>query len=390
METTNKFVRTIKAAPEAVWAALTQASGWRDWFCDTARVAPRRGGLVEARWNSGYEARGAITVLLPLKSLAFTWLGAGEPGETVVKIALKPVEDGTRVTLTQSGFGKGSKWAGRIEESVRAWNTALDNLESTLETGIDLRLLKQPRIGLGWETVPGEKGAAVTVVVAGGPSEASGLRVGDVIVRIGTRPVRREEDVLEVLQASHAGDQFKLALLRAGKRHTLTLTLGARALPTIPDDPAELVEQVRQAHDEAMAALRAGVAQLAEEQAAQSPAVGEWSVQEVLAHLIVCEPEDRSWAARVLIGEDGDGWIEARLPEQFAGVLAAKPTIRALLDRLERELAESRAFVAALTPEHRANKVRYRRIAAHLVDFAGHVGHHLEQVNKTVSIVRRM
>jgi uncharacterized protein YndB with AHSA1/START domain len=68
-----------------IWAALTQASGLREWMCDGARSVPREGGLIQVWWNSGYEARGVFTAYSPLRTLAFTWLSVSEPAETRVK-----------------------------------------------------------------------------------------------------------------------------------------------------------------------------------------------------------------------------------------------------------------------------------------------------------------
>ena len=182
--------------------------------CATARAPqPRKGGLFEVRWNSGYEARGVFTAYSPPRALAFTWGSPYEPGETSVKVTLKPVEGGTKVTLTHSGFGTGKKWAGRAEEAEREWSGGLDNLKSTLETGLDLRQMNQPRLGLGWETAPGETGALVTAVIAGGPCDQAGLTRGDVIVKLcgpqGQERTRLAHDLLLMpCWAARAGRVF--------------------------------------------------------------------------------------------------------------------------------------------------------------------------------------
>jgi hypothetical protein len=85
----------------------------------------------------------------------------------------------------------------------------------------------------------------------------------------------------------------------------------------------------------------------------------------------------------VLQGNETEG-VEARLPEQFAAVFATAPTVGALLDRFERDLAESRAMVAALTWEHRAHRARYRQIAQTLFSFQSHTEDHLKQIQATV------
>jgi len=113
IQQTVKLTRTIQASPEMIWTALTQASGLREWMCDGARSVPRKGGLIQVWWDSGYEARGVFTAYKPPGTLAFTWNSPMEPAETSVKFTLKPVEGGTKVTVIHSGFGTGKKWAGR-------------------------------------------------------------------------------------------------------------------------------------------------------------------------------------------------------------------------------------------------------------------------------------
>jgi uncharacterized protein YndB with AHSA1/START domain len=384
--TAVKLVRTIQASPEMIWEALTQASGLREWMCDGARTQPRKGGLIQVWWNSGYEARGVFTVCKPPGTLAFTWNSPMEPGETSVKLTLRPVEGGTKVTVIHSGFGTGKKWAGRAQESQEGWTKGLDNLQSMLETGVDLRQMDQPRLGLGWETATDHAGAVVTDVIAGGPCEQAGLQKGDVIVRAGRCKIRGEQDLMDAYVTWRAGQRVPLAILHEGKRKTVTVELGRRALPEIPDDPVVVVEQARQAHERALAALRASVMMLTDEQAGLAPANGEWSVKQVLAHLSASERGFQTWVVDVLQGNETKG-VEGRLPEQFAAVFASAPTVGALLDRFEHDLAESRALVAALTSEHRAHRAHYWQIARTLVSFQFHTKDHLRQVQATVRAV---
>lgn len=381
-----KLVRTIQASPEMIWAALAQASGLREWMCDGARGVPREGGLIQVWWNSGYEARGVFTAYSPLRTLAFTWLSVSEPAETSVRFTLKPVEGGTRVTLTHSGFGTGKKWAGRAEEAEREWNGGLDNLQSVLETGVDLRQAKSPRLGLGWETASGETGAVATTIIVGGPCDQAGLCQGDIIVNFAGRKVRNDQDLMAIFRSCRVGQCVKMVYLRAGKRHSTTVELSARPVPEIPDDPVVVVEQARQAHERALAALRTSVMMLTDEQAGQAPAEGDWSVKQVLAHLSASERGFQAWAVDVLQGNETHG-IEARLPEQFTAVFATAPTVGSLLDRFEHDLAESRAMVAALTWEHRAHRAHYWQIAQRLLGFQFHTEDHLKQVQATVRTV---
>ncbi len=383
-----KIARTIQAPPELVFGAWTQAGGLREWFCREARTDPRKGGQFRVGWWSGYEARGKFTVFSPPQRLGFTWLGLGEPGETNVKIALKPVDGGTHLTLTHSGFGTGKKWAGQAQGAAREWNRVLDNLRSVLETGMDPRAARRPRIGLVFETSKDAAGIVVLSVVPGGPAEKAGLQKDDIIVRFDGQPIHSEGEFISVFSRCHAGQRVRAAYWRGGERSAMTIVLGARPIPEVPEDPAVLVDRVGKLHAQALTAVRACVNTVTDAQAEKPPAPGEWSVKQVLGHLSATERGFQTWFVDTLQGRETD-WIEGQFPEQMAAIAATAPTAKAMIDRFERDLTESRAMVAALTSEHRAWKVRYRRIGEMLLDLAGHTQEHAGQIEKTVQQVTR-
>lgn len=51
----------------------------------------------------------------------------------------------------------------------------------------------------------------------GSPAENAGLRKGDVITELGSRPIRTAADVHAVLAAHHPGDRLSLTLNRNGR-----------------------------------------------------------------------------------------------------------------------------------------------------------------------------
>ncbi len=382
-----KLTRIINTRPQEVFDSFQHECRLREWMSDGARTQPRKGGLFNVWWNSGYEARGVFTTWKPPSALAFTWNSPMEPSETSVKVSLKPAEGGTRLTLVHSGFGTGKKWAGRMEESEREWNGGLDNLKSVLETGVDLRQLNRPRLGLGWETAPGQTGALVNAVITSGPCDQAGVVKGDVIVSFAGRKVKSEQDLLGIFFSCRAGQRVPVTFLRRDKRNKTIVELGKRSIPQVPDDPLALVGQVRQAHEQAISALRTAALMITDEQAGIAPAEGEWSVKQVLAHLSAAERGFQGWVVDVLLG-NGTFEIVGHLPEQLAAVFASTSTAGALLDRFERDLAESCAIVASLTPEHLANKWRYWRIAQQLIGFGSHTQDHIAQVQATVRAIQ--
>ena len=82
----------------------------------------------------------------------------------------------------------------------------------------------RPVLGVQVEEV---KGAIVVGGVApGGPAEAGGMKTGDVITRIGGRPVRGIEDVANAMQLVTTGDEVSILVDRNGSELSLPVVLG--------------------------------------------------------------------------------------------------------------------------------------------------------------------
>jgi S1-C subfamily serine protease len=81
---------------------------------------------------------------------------------------------------------------------------------------------------LGVGSYPAKNGALVANVEDGGPAATAGILVGDVIVEVGGTPVTGP-DSLRTALADRPGETIKLAIVRAGTRQELDVTLGSKA-----------------------------------------------------------------------------------------------------------------------------------------------------------------
>ena len=88
-----------------------------------------------------------------------------------------------------------------------------------------VRLQQQLRSRLG---IDREGGLLVSTIQSDGPSAASGLLLGDVIIGIGGKPVAEPEDVLKVLNGDTAGRTLALELVRGGRLETVEVLIGER------------------------------------------------------------------------------------------------------------------------------------------------------------------
>ncbi|HWQ11667.1 MAG TPA: trypsin-like peptidase domain-containing protein, partial [Roseiflexaceae bacterium] len=76
--------------------------------------------------------------------------------------------------------------------------------------------------------LPVQAGALVGEVVPGGPSDAAGLRPGDIITAIGGRQLGQDATLRSVLLEYRPGDTVTLDVLRDGQRLQLNVTLAER------------------------------------------------------------------------------------------------------------------------------------------------------------------
>ena len=75
---------------------------------------------------------------------------------------------------------------------------------------------------------PGESGVLVAEVGEGGPAEAAGIRVGDVITRVGDRDIETTGDLRRAVMASGAGEPVEVGFVRERSEAVVTATLGER------------------------------------------------------------------------------------------------------------------------------------------------------------------
>ncbi len=74
----------------------------------------------------------------------------------------------------------------------------------------------------------GEGGSVITKVEDGSPGEKSGLKPGDVIVRVNGFAVRTKDELSSMFRGSVPGETFRLTVVRGGKTSEFTLRLGSK------------------------------------------------------------------------------------------------------------------------------------------------------------------
>lgn len=396
-----KFKLTVNAPAAEVYRAFTQSMVLREWFCHAAQADARQGGRLYLHWNGGYYAAGEFTALVPHKKVAFTWHGRGEPGTTRVNVNLVEKNNRTVVNLTHAGIGAGKVWTKAVKEFERGWRNAIENLQSVLETGQDLRFTRRPMLGILVGSfnsddakrlnVPMTQGVRLDSVVDGLGAQKAGLQKDDVIVKMGKQKITGFGSLPELLQHYRAGDKIPVVFYRNGKKKTVTMELGARRLPEIPPTARGLADAVRKLYDEQNAELDQLMNGVSEAEASFKPSPKDWSAKETLAHLVAGERQNLSQMYDMMF--DAERAYDTadnldNLPEMLSATAQAY-TAAELVREFKHNQAETVAMIAALPASFVAHKGTYWRMAFGFLQPLDHTRGHFRQMREAIQAARK-
>lgn len=394
------FERSIEAPVKQVYRALTNSTALREWLCDACTTDPRPGGRIYLWWNSGYYTSGEFLKLEFAKEVAFLWQGRGEPGPTRVEVTLASKGDATQLTLVHSGLGSGEAWSKAAEQFRKGWDNGLENLAHTLEKGPDLRITTRPMMGIGLDNfdetiakeigVPVTRGVRISNTIEGMGAQAAGLKNNDVVVALSGHEVTDFASLTAAMHGRKAGEEVEMTFYRGAEKMTVSMTLSRRPIPEIPPTPAALAEAVRPQYAKTEADLELFLQGISEEETGRKPSELEWSVKEVLAHLIHSERGWQNALGEIIAGaEPSYDNFEGNIDVRNLATLTAFPTLPELLAELKRLYVESQALLANLPPEFVARKTSYWRVGFQALQINSHSQIHLEQMQAAIQALRQ-
>jgi uncharacterized protein YndB with AHSA1/START domain len=121
-----RYTRYYHAAPDEVWAALTQPDSLARWLAPVREVGLRRGGPFGLQLE-GATMNGRIRALEPSRLLELDWIYSGEE-PSILRFELSPDGDGTVLVLDHR----------RIDAQIgmrylERWKHQLGRLDAVLE-----------------------------------------------------------------------------------------------------------------------------------------------------------------------------------------------------------------------------------------------------------------
>lgn len=395
-----KFEQTVKTPVSRVYQAFTNATYLREWLCDVSTVNPKPGGRIYMAWNNGYYSCGEYTALEEDQSIAFTWHGRGEPGQTEVKIDLTNLNGSTLVTLLHGGIGTGEAWENTRQEIQDGWQTSLENLASVLETGEDLRFILRPMLGITLNDfnaeianqleIPVKRGIRVDDTVDGMGAQKAGLQSDDVIVAIAGKKADDFASLSYALNGLKAGEIVEVEFYRGPELIKVMMELSRRPLPDVPETTSELAKAVEVRYREMQKQLETFLDGVTEEEASYKISPEEWNVKEVLAHLLQGERFYHFYIAELVSGQE-------RWADDYAGNLQAAidatvtvfPTLEKIYAELKRIRQETVVLFNKLPASFAEQKGSFWRLAYGALEQPYyHDNAHIEQMKNSIEAAR--
>jgi uncharacterized protein YndB with AHSA1/START domain len=397
-EKTIKLVKKINTGVHQVYFALTNATKLRQWLCDFSSLSAKIGGRVYLAWDSEYFTSGKIVELVPDKKVSFEWRGSNDPASSLVTFTLDQAKEGTNLFLEHSRLGDSIEWATTLDEIEKGWSISLDNLVSMLETGIDLRISQRPFIGIYPEEyhrenqddpIPVESGIRIVDVIPGHNAEKVGLKSGDVIVGLNDIQITNYPTLTKAISQFKAGDTINLTLYRKGSKFTQTMQLSHLNLPKVPESPDLLADQLRGSQAKNLAELSTILAEVTESETDYRPTPEEWSIKEIIAHLIHSERDHQVWISNMVLSQEP-------MVDDFAGNLDARvkataslyPNLPDLLNGYKISIEETALCVSLLPLSVTADKGVFWRLAFVGLQLPIHSQSHFEQIENNLKLAR--
>jgi uncharacterized protein YndB with AHSA1/START domain len=383
--TIQRYFQNIKAPISQIYSAFTNATLLREWFCNVATVNPIPGGRFYVSWNNNYYVSGDYISLEKDICIEFNWRGKDDPDKTTVKVKLSYSENETHVEIEHRGIGTSQEWEKTSHEIAKGWQTGLENLKSTFETGEDLRIVHRPMLGILIDNVD-EQGIKLGNVIEGMSAHDAGLCNGDVIKKFDGVVTTEYGLLTDALNKHKAGDTIEIEYIHESTLKTSKLKLSGRRIPPIPWVPSEFAKEMEKRNKEVEDKLDEFVKNISDTEAAYKPDKDQWSILEIIAHLLQGQRYIHQYFSNIIV-------LQEPVSDDFGGNLDAAvisttrvyPSLKEIIAEFKRCNAEIVAFITEFPAEFVARKSSYWRVAFSLLEAPYHFYGHVEQMNTALS-----
>jgi len=217
----------VVAVPvERAWSAFTDSHERSQWEAPEYEIDPQPGGKLHWRIPPWPTVEGEVLEVEPNRRLVMSEGEGVIEGATRVTVTFESVDDGTRITVVQAGFGDGARWRDQLEGHHYGWELAIRDLVLYLETGLSSRrFFTEWQSDLGLCTTETRPGLRVTEVTQDSFASDAGIQVGDVLLYLDAEPIYRRTDLWPHQRSRKPGERLEVEYAREGNALRGTGTL---------------------------------------------------------------------------------------------------------------------------------------------------------------------
>ena len=219
-DTHGKFEKTFDVAiPVArVWQAFTEKEHLEAWLTGTIETCDvRPGGQIAWEPDEFGGMVWDITDVEPERSLSYRERPLILPVPTEVTVAFEATGTGTRLSITQSGFGPGDDWQGNLDSVGLGWTQTLAAMELYLRTGVRFDRFFTFKSDVGLVVQEQLAGPEVLSVTPGSFADNAGVRSGDIIVQLGDAPIFDRSDIWLFTREHEIGEDHEIVYVRGSE-----------------------------------------------------------------------------------------------------------------------------------------------------------------------------
>jgi uncharacterized protein YndB with AHSA1/START domain len=217
-----RFERTfeVRVPVERAWKAFTRPEEREAWMSPPGHDPV---GHPEAGWPGARLAQMKVRPGKTERHRLLQWEQTSrsdnpdDPGWVEMTVTFQEVESGTRITLTQSGFGEGADWQSQIERTILGTDESIADLILYLETGIRAIRHHSFKSSVGARFIQAPGGIRVSEIERGSFAASAGMEAGDLLVRLAGGPVFTVAEVGFVERAFDAGTELDVEYVRGNQ-----------------------------------------------------------------------------------------------------------------------------------------------------------------------------
>ena len=209
-------------------------------------AAIRVGALVLALGRPGNAVTASLGVISTVGGEWRTWHGGTIDRFVRLDISIYdgfsggPLVDasGRVLGVNTSGLSRGAALA----IPVATVNRVVDQLVKTGRVargylGLGMQAVRLPAPLVERLSLPNDLGLMVVSAEPGGPGDAAGILIGDVLIAIADKPVGDPAEVLSLLGGDQIGKALSTRIIRAGEPKNVSITIGERPRDTQASRP---------------------------------------------------------------------------------------------------------------------------------------------------------